>query len=259
MKISIITPTYNCKPTIRETFNSVLRQSFSDYEMIVVDGDSTDGTQELLREYEPQFLGRMRWISEPDKGLYDAMNKGIKMATGDVVGIINSDDYYDNDDAFIAINSAFEDNPSVQAIYGDVRFVHPQNLNKTVRYYSGNKFRLWKMRWGWFPAHPTFFTYRKFFEEYGYYHEDYKIAADYELIMRFFLSKRLTFMYVPALSLTMRTGGKTYRGGIQNMMLINKEKIRACKENGIYTNTIMLLTRYFGKLWEVVVARHTND
>ena len=139
MKLSIITVTYNSGKTLRDTLESVLSQTYTDYEYIIVDGASKDNTIDIVKEYKPKFEGHMRWISEPDKGLYDAINKGIKMATGDIVGIINSDDFYHKNDIFNQIISAFEDN-QIEAIYGDVRFVNDNNLDKTVRYYSSKKF-----------------------------------------------------------------------------------------------------------------------
>ena len=134
MTISIITATYNSGKTVRDTIESVLRQTYSDIEYIVVDGASKDNTMDIVREYEPQFNGRMRYVSEPDKGLYDAMNKGIAMATGDVVGILNSDDFYTGNDILDQVAAALTQNPNVDAVYGDIHFVNDPDLNKPVRY-----------------------------------------------------------------------------------------------------------------------------
>ena len=177
MKISLITITYNSTSTFRDTIESVLLQTYPDIEYIVVDGASKDNTVDIIKEYEPRFEGRMHWISEKDKGIYDAMNKGIRMATGDIVGIINSDDFYHRTDVIEQVAKAFQDK-AVQAVYGDVRFVNPDNLDKTVRYYSSKNFSPRRFRYGFMPAHPTFFTYRNYFEEWGYYKTDYKIAAE---------------------------------------------------------------------------------
>ena len=184
MKISIITVTYNSAATLRDTMESVLAQTYTDIEYVVVDGLSKDNTMDIVREYEPRFQGRMKYISEKDHGLYEAMNKGIRMATGEIVGIINSDDFYHRNDIIQLVADAMAAS-EVQAVYGDVRFVNPENLDKTVRYYSSKIFRPSLFRFGFMPAHPTFFTYRKYFEQYGYYRLDYKIAADYELLVRF--------------------------------------------------------------------------
>ena len=156
MKLSLITVTFNSAGTIKDTIENVLAQTYEDYEYLIIDGASKDGTVDIIKSYEPLFKGKMKWISEKDKGMYDGINKGIRMATGDVVGIINSDDFYHRADIFSIINKAFEESPSVQSIYGDVRFVRPDNLDKTVRYYSSKNFKPSKFRWGWMPAHPTF-------------------------------------------------------------------------------------------------------
>lgn len=251
MKISIVTVTYNSAATLRDTIESVLKQQYQDYEYLVIDGGSKDNTVEIIQEYAPKFAGRMRWVSEKDKGMYDGINKGIRMATGDVVGIINSDDFYHRTDIFNLIAESFEKNPDVQAIYGDVRFVNPTNLEKTVRYYSSKSFKPWKFRWGWMPAHPTFFTYRGNFEKYGYYQYDYHIAADYELLTRFLYTNKVPSLYIPVDFMKMRIGGRS-TNGLKANLLLNKEIVRACKENGIWTCLPMLFLKYFVKVFELV-------
>lgn len=250
MKISIITVTYNSAATVRDTMESVLRQDYSDYEYIVMDGGSTDGTMDIVKDMEPRFEGRMKWVSEKDKGMYDAINKGIRMATGDVVGIINSDDFYHRTDIFGMINRTFEENRDVEAIYGDVRFVKPDRLGKTVRYYSSKHWKPWRFRFGFMPAHPTFFTYKENFEKYGYYQYDYHIAADYELLIRHLYTHKVPAKYVPVDFMKMRTGGRSTNGWKANVLL-NKEIVRACKENGIYTNLPLLFMKYFVKVFEL--------
>lgn len=258
MKLSLITVTFNSASTIKDTIESVLAQTYEDYEYLVIDGASKDGTVDIIKSYEPLFKGKMKWISEKDKGMYDGINKGIRMATGDVVGIINSDDFYHRADIFSIINKAFEESPSVQSIYGDVRFVRPDNLDKTVRYYSSKNFKPSKFRWGWMPAHPTFFTYRKNFEKFGCYKVDYKIAADFELLTRFLRSHALSSKYVPVDFMKMRTGGKS-TSGLKSNWVLNKEIVRACKENGIYTNMFMLSLKYFVKVFEFLQTRDSGN
>lgn len=253
--ISVITVTFNSAATVRDTIESVLRQVYKDYEYLVIDGGSKDDTVDIIKEYEPMFGGRMKWISEKDRGMYDGINKGIRLATGDVVGIINSDDFYHRTDVFDAIASAFTAHPGVQAIYGDVRFVNPDNLEKTVRYYSSKSFKPWKFRWGWMPAHPTFFTYRDNFEKYGYYQHDYQIAADFELLTRFLYTNRVPSVYVSEDFMKMRTGGRSTNGWKANLLL-NKEIVRACKENGIWTCMPMLFLKYFVKVFELIKTRN---
>ena len=143
MKISIITAAYNSGKTIADTFEGVLRQSYLDYEYIVVDGCSKDNTIDVIMEYEPRFKGKMRWVSEPDKGIYDAMNKGIKMATGDVVGIINSDDFFTSNEVLESVAKEFGKDSSLDAIYGDIHFVKDEDITKCTRYYSSTYFRPW--------------------------------------------------------------------------------------------------------------------
>lgn len=227
MRISLITVAYNSAGTLRDTFESVLAQKFSDFEYIVVDGASRDGTLDLIREYELKFAGKMRWVSEPDKGLYDAMNKGIALARGDIVGILNGDDFYHRADIFQKLDAAFSD-PEVDAVFGDVRFVRPGNLEKTVRYYSSKNFRTWRFRFGWMPAHPTFFTFRKNFERFGGYRTDFKIAADFELLLRFLALHKLRFKYLPLDFMKMRTGGVSTRG-LKSNWTLNREIVCACR------------------------------
>lgn len=212
-----------------------------------------DNTVETIKEYEPRFNGRLKWISEKDKGLYDAMNKGIRMATGDIVGIINSDDFYHRTDILAKVAEAFQDK-TVQAVYGDVRFVNPDNLDKTVRYYSSKNFTPRRFRYGFMPAHPTFFTYRKYFDEFGYYKMDYRIAADYELLIRFLYTHHLKAKYLPLDFMKMRTGGAS-TASFKSNLLLNKEIVRACRENGIWTCMPLLFLKYFIKVFELIFTR----
>ena len=251
MKISVITVTFNSEKTVKDTIESVLKQKYQDYEYWVIDGGSKDNTVDIIKEYEPKFEGKMRWVSEKDKRMYDGINKGIRMATGDVVGIINSDDFYHRDDIFDVIVKSFEGNPKVQAIYGDVRFVNPDNLEKTVRYYSSKHWKPWRFRFGFMPAHPTFFTYKENFEKYGYYQYDYHIAADYELLIRHLYTNKVPAKYIPVDFMKMRTGGRS-TNGLKSNILLNKEIVRACKENGIWTCMPLLFMKYFIKVFELI-------
>lgn len=253
MKISIITVTFNSSNTLRDTITSVLFQSYSNIEYIIIDGLSGDDTVSIVKEFEPQFKNKLKWISEKDKGLYDAMNKGIRMATGDIVGIINSDDFYHRTDVLLKVSEAFQ-NKDVQAVYGDVRFVNPDNLDKTVRYYSSKNFIPELFRYGFMPAHPTFFTYKKYFEEFGYYKIDYKIAADYELLIRFLYTHHLKCKYLAFDFMKMRTGGAS-TASIKSNIILNKEIVRACMENGIWTCFPLLFLKYFIKIFELVFIK----
>lgn len=254
LKISIITVSFNSSTTIRDTFESVLAQTYTEIEYIVVDGNSKDNTIEIIKEYEHKFEGRMHWLSEPDKGLYDAMNKGIYMATGDIIGIVNSDDFYHRNDIIDLIVKEFVRNKDIQVTFGDVRFVNPANLDKTVRYYRAKNFNPSRFRFGFMPPHPTFFTYKINFERFGYYRTDYKIAADYELLIRFLYNNKLRYKYLPMDVMKMRTGGKS-TSSLKSNFILNKEIVRACKENGIYTNMPILVLKYFVKVWELIITK----
>ena len=181
------------------------------------------------------------------------MNKGIRMATGDIVGIINSDDFYHRRDVISKVVEAFQDK-EIQAVYGDVRFVNPENLDKTVRYYSSRKFSPKDFRYGFMPAHPTFFTYRKYFEEFGYYKTDYRIAADYELLIRFLYRHQLKARYLALDFMKMRTGGAS-TASIKSNIVLNQEIVRACHENGIWTCLPLLFLKYFVKVFELFLTK----
>lgn len=254
MRISIITVTYNSAKTLRDTVESVLKQDYADIEYIIADGLSKDETVSIIKEYEPKFNGRMKWFSEKDKGMYDAMNKGIRMATGDVIGIINSDDFFHRTDIISKVAEAFVEDKSIEAVYGDVRFVNEDNLDKTVRYYSCKHWAPWRFRFGFMPAHPSFYTYKHNFEKFGYYQYDYRIAADYELLIRFLHKNRLKAKYLPLDFMKMRTGGKSTANWKSNYVL-NKEIVRGCKENGIWTCMPLLFLKYFVKIGELIFTK----
>lgn len=255
MRISIITVSYNSAATIRDTLESVLAQTYKDIEYLVVDGDSTDGTLEIIKEFEPKFKGRMHWISEPDNGLYDAMNNGIRMATGDIVGIINSDDFYIHPDVIEKVADTFQFQNSLEAVFGDVRFARGNNIDKTIRYYSAKKFTPKRFRFGFMPPHPTFFTKKDNFEKYGYYHTNFTIASDYELLIRFLYTHQLKYQYIPLDMMKMRIGGKS-TVSIKSNWILNEEIVRACRENGIYTNMFILSLKYFVKFFELVFTKN---
>lgn len=248
MTISIITTTYNSKATIAWTIESVFRQSYKDIEYWVIDGDSNDGTLDVLRYYEPMFGGRMHVISEPDKGIYDAMNKGIKQCTGDVVGILNSDDYFTSDDIIENIAKAFEDE-NIDAVYGDIHFIHDEEPEKIVRYYSSKMFKPFWLRFGFMPAHPSFYARRDIYNKYGMYSLDYKIAADYDMMVRLFYKYKIKAKYIKKDFVTMRTGGISTKN-FKNRMLITQEDVKACKRNGMYTNPFFISIKYFYKIFE---------
>lgn len=243
MKISIITVVRNNKNTISYAIDSVLNQTYKDIEYIIIDGASTDGTVEIVKSYGNRIT---KFISEPDKGLYDAMNKGIALVTGDIVGILNSDDFYIDEYVIEKVVNEFE-LKGVDSIYADLIFVKPDNLDKIVRYYDSSYFTPEKFAYGWMPAHPTFFVKKEIYEKYGIFKTDYKIAADYELLVRFFAKNKITYYYIKEPLVKMRLGGAS-TSGIKSNYILNKEIIRACKENNIYTNWLMILSKYPKKI-----------
>jgi len=254
MTLSLITVCYNSEAHIRSTIESVLSQTYSDIEYIIIDGKSTDGTVEIIKSYELQVTNcgnvRLRWVSEPDSGMYEAINKGIRMATGEVVGVLHSDDFYNNPNCIELVAKEFVES-TVDACFADVRFVKPGHPEKSVRYYSSARFKPAKFRWGFMPAHPTFFVRKKYFDEIGYYKTGYQIAADFELLIRFLYTNELKYKYIQLDMITMQTGGRSTRSWKSNYIL-NKEIVRACKENGIYTNLFLLSLKYFRKVFELV-------
>lgn len=246
MKVSVITPAYNSGATIRDTIKSVLSQTYPFIEYIVIDGGSRDNTLAILEEYTD---GITKIISEPDRGIYDAMNKGIREATGDIVGILNSDDFFTSIDVIETIVRVFEQD-KVDAVYGDVHFVKPTDLSTCVRYYSSNVFRPFLFRFGFMPAHPSFYVKRTCYERGGLYSLDYKIAADFDLLIRFLYTYRMRSKYLKKDMVTMRLGGIS-TSNIRNRMKINQEIVRACQKNGIYTNWLWISVRYLYKLKEI--------
>ena len=251
MKISIITATFNSGSTVRDTIESVLRQTYTDIEYIIKDGGSKDNTLEIIREYAPQFDNRLKVVSEPDSGIYDAMNKGLHMATGDVVGILNSDDFYTSEDALQIIADAFHTDSCLDAVYGDIHFVKDEDLTKCVRYYSSALFQRKYMRFGFMPAHPSFYCKKDCYGKYGYFDTSFKIAADFENLLRLIFIGRIKTRYIKKDFVTMRTGGAS-TAGFSSRRTIMKEHLRGFKKNGIYSNAFLLSLRYFYKIYEVV-------
>ena len=247
MKVSIVTVTYNSAQTLVDAMKSVLEQTYHDIEYIIVDGASTDSTIDIIRQYELQFKNRLKWISEKDNGIYDAMNKGIQLATGDVVGILNSDDYFTSSDVIARMITAFRD--GVDAVYGDVHFIHDGEPNKCIRYYSSKHFRPFWLRFGFMPAHPSFYCRRGVYERAGYYKTDYAIGSDYEMMVRLFYGYHIRAKYLPMDFVTMRTGGASTRNVHSRLALI-KDDVRGCRENGVYTNIPMICLKFLYKIFE---------
>lgn len=340
MTITLITACYNSASVIRTALESVLRQTWPELEYLVIDGGSTDETVEIVREYEPQFAGRLRWVSEKDRGMYDAINKGIRLATGDVVGILNADDVLSDDRVIERVASAFggsslvhdcersevresetangeisrqdakaqrgserlgafaplreelgggrtfderlvvrtqrievgssstneltnsRTNELLQAVYGDIRFVADRRgigleeirAEPTLRYYSSRHWRPWMLQWGFMPPHPSVYIRRACFERLGDYALDYRIAADYALLIRFLRKARLRSRYLPMCFVDMRVGGMSTRNWRSNLLL-NQEIVRGNREAGYFCCLPMLVPKYAFKVFEFVLPR----
>lgn len=248
MTVSIITATYDSGTTLRNTIESVLLQTFNAIEYIIVDGASKDNTLKIVREYEPRFDGRMKWISEPDNGLYDAMNKGIGMATGDVIGILNSDDFYSSPNVLSTIVQEIQE---TDAVYGDIHYVDPSDLTHSVRNYSSKQFRRWMMRLGFMPAHPSFYCRRRVYQTYGLFDTSFKVAADFEQLLRLIYVNRIAIKYVPLDFVTMQTGGVSSSGFSSHKKII-RDHLRAYRKNGVSSNVFFESLRYLYRIYEMI-------
>lgn len=246
MKISIITVCYNAERYIADALTSVRAQSHPDIEHIVVDGCSSDSTLAIVRAYGPE-----RVVSEPDKGLYDAMNKGVAMAAGEVIGILNADDFYRDDHVVARVAALFERHPDVDMIYGNVEFVMPDDTSRMIRFYDARHFRPWKLRYGWMPPHPACFVRRSVFERYGAYRLDYRISADYEFFVRTLLCAQVPSLHDDQTYVLMRDGGISTRSW-RNRLALNIEIVRACRANGVFTMLPLVLMKLPFKLLELV-------
>lgn len=253
MRISVITAAWNSGATLRDTMESVLAQSYSDVEHIIVDGGSTDSTLDIVRELEPRYGGRLKWISERDKGIYDAMNKGIAMATGDVVGILNSDDFFTSGDVLAQVADAMADD-GIDAVYGDIHFVDDGDLTRCVRYYSSRSFARWQMRFGIQPAHPSFYCRRGVYERFGAFDISFRIAADFENMLRLIYKRRIVTRYLPVDFVTMRTGGAS-TSGLSSHKRIMRDHFGAYRKNGLGLSVLTDWMRYPVKVCNVIAGR----
>lgn len=251
-KISVITSTYNSAATLRDTFESILHQTYGNYELIVVDGVSKDDTMSIVRAYEPLFGGRMKYKSEPDRGLYEAMNKGYAMATGDIVGILNSDDFFSASDVLENVARTFQED-EVEAVYGDVHYVAASNLKQVTRYYSSRVFRPSLMRFGFMPAHPSFYCRRSLVLDKGMFNLKYHVAADFDQIFRLIYKEGVKTKYLHKDFVTMREGGVS-NSNLTSRMTIMSEHKDILSNGGLFTNTFLLSLRYIYKILEIIIS-----
>lgn len=254
MKISIITVTYNSASTLAGTMESVLSQTHSDWEHIIVDGASTDGTMDVVRRLAPRYPeGRLRVVSEPDSGLYDAMNKGLRMAEGDAVGILNSDDFYSSPYVLASIADALE-RSGKEAVYGDVHYVDARDTERCVRYYSSASFKRWMMRLGFMPAHPSFYCRCEACRRVGDYDTSFRVAADFEYLLRALYIMRLSTEYIKLDCVTMRRGGISSSGFGSHRRILT-DHLRAYRKHGLHGGWLLDPLRYIVKCGELMAAK----
>jgi glycosyltransferase involved in cell wall biosynthesis len=252
MTVSIITVVYNRSATIERAIQSVLKQTYPHIEYIIIDGASKDDTMQIVNRYSNSIT---KIISEKDKGMYDALNKGIQLATGDVVGILHADDEFTDGTIIKQIAEVLQANPYVDCVYGDVGFVKEDNPGKIVRYFSSGIFNPKLFKYGFMPAHPTFFCYKKLFDLYGYYRTDLDIAADFDLLLRYLKKHTLQSFYIPKMLVRMNLGGKSTKG-IASTIKINKEIKQVLKDHKIPASYWRLYSRYFIKIQEFWKNKH---
>jgi glycosyltransferase involved in cell wall biosynthesis len=249
-RVSIITVVYN-NEFIGTAIQSVIAQDYPHIEYIVVDGGSTDRTMDIIKGYGSRI---QQVISEPDLGIYDALNKGINLATGDYVGLLHADDFMADPEVVSRVVKVFEENPGTNAAYADVIFTDPWDLNKVLRYYSSKHFKPWMFKFGFQPAHPTFYAEKSLFIKYGLYSTRYKIAGDFELLMRFLYIHKVKALYVRDVWVKMRIGGVS-TAGLKSLFKLNKEILMACRSNAVYTNPAMVYSKYMVKWWGFIFRK----
>jgi len=245
MKASIITVCFNSIDTIEHTLKSIFSQNYPDIEYIIIDGGSTDGTLDILANYQSQIA---QCISEPDYGIYDAMNKGIRLSTGDVIAFLNADDFYANANVVSSIMEAFQ-TMNVDAVYGDIVYVDKRNANKLVRYWKAGEYKNGAFFYGWVPPHPAFFCQRKVYEKYGYFKSDFRLAADFELMLRFIEKHKIKVGYLPEPVVKMRAGGKA--NVLSGIIRGNWEIIQSFRLNGFRLSPSFFVRKPIAKISQI--------
>lgn len=228
MFFSIITATYNSSSTVRQALQSLYNQSFQDYEHIIIDGYSTDSTLNIIEQCKSK---QTKMISEPDNGMYDALNKGIKLANGEVVGFLHADDIYGSSDALQIIHDTFQKHNS-DAVYGDLEYVRKENPSKVLRHWKSNEYNPSMLKNGWMPPHPTFYVKKSMYNQYGVFDISLEISSDYEIMMRFLGKFQISASYVPVVLVRMKTGGASNRN-LSNIIKKSYEDYKVMKRHNI--------------------------
>lgn len=247
MKVSVITVCFNSASTLERALQSVVDQDWPDVEHIVIDGASTDSTMEILQRFRPHLA---HLVSEPDKGVYDAMNKGLDRASGDIICFLNSDDEYASSQVLSLIATQMREH-KLDALMGDVGFFYKKNPMRMVRRYRSDRFTPARLSWGWMPAHPALFLHKNVVQRVGRFKTDYRIAGDFEFIIRAFHGHTLRYRHLPEVLVRMQVGGAS-TSGWRAKILLNQEVLRACRENRLDTNMLKILSKYPMKLLELL-------
>lgn len=228
LKISIVTATYNREDTISDSLKSLRRQTFSNYQHIIQDGASTDGTLDIINNLSDS---RTRLVSETDTGIYDALNRGIKRASGDIIGLMHSDDFFASDTVLEKVAAAFSDT-STDGVYGDLQYVSASNPERIIRHWRAGKYTSKRLKYGWMPPHPTLYLRREVFENWGCYDTSYQIAADYDAMLRWLVRGKITLAYIPEVLVKMRVGGESNKS-LGRIIRKSREDYRAIRSNGV--------------------------
>ena len=251
---SIVVPVRNMEQTIARTLDSICRQRYPRREIIIIDGDSSDST---LKQLKPFYADIAQIISEPDSGLYDALNKGIRHAAGDIIGTLNGDDYYAHE-SVLDLYAAEFDNVATGIVFGDLEFFWPENPEGTIRTYCSAAFEPHMLREGWMPPHPTTFVRKSVYQEVGPYCTSYDISGDFEFLLRALWRKQVAYSRVDSIVVRMQYGGLS-TNGLRATWQLNKEIIRACRENGLHTGWWTILRKFPKKLLEFRPLLGTTD
>lgn len=246
MKISIITVAYNSAGTIAATMDSVAKQTYVDLEHLVIDGASSDDTVKIAQSHSTPCT---RITSEPDKGIYDAMNKGLALATGDIVCFLNADDAYADPEVLSRVAQEMQQH-GLDALFGDVVFFNPGAPDRNVRRYRSDRFRPDRLSYGWMPAHPALFMKRGIYQSLGGFRTQFRIAGDFDFVARAFAPGHLRYRHLPLVMVRMQAGGVS-NADLRSKWLLNQEVLRSCRENGIRTNIFKILSKYPAKLMEM--------
>ena len=247
MKVSVITVCYNSVATLARALQSVAVQDWPRAEHILIDGASTDGSMEIIERFRPRLA---HVISEPDDGIYDAMNKGLDRASGDVVCFLNADDQYAHPQVLSKVATQMSE-LGLDALMGDVGFFHEQDPSRMIRHYRSDRFHPSRLAWGWMPAHPALFLSSAVVHRVGRFKTDYRIAGDFEYIVRAFHNHALRYRHLPEVLVQMQSGGASTNGW-RSKILLNREVLRACRENGLQTNMLKILSKYPAKMLELL-------